>query len=870
MAHFKERIKQQSGMVLGGIGTGSIELLPDGELHEWQIYNTERWTTCHFEEKVDDGEAFVGALSFFVRTEDKQNGILCRRLGYHCHPDEFTHRMFTKVKPVEEIDFDCRFPTAELTYHDRDLPVLVKSRFTSPFVPHHEDLSASPAFSVEFIFTNPTDHTVKTSLCAKLKTNFCNPAGETHSLSKQNGATCISVFPKETSAANDGSLALSIMGDGKTSYLLGDYTRYLDEYVSHSPYGLAQESFLFPFIKSGYLPNTEATEALVDNFFTLSEAESEEALDARLATLARYAFANSLLDRIRAVYPTYPADSAQKREFIAICARQVRDISRGREKPFAALALANTISLKPHESKTVRLVFSWYFPNHFNQEGRLLGHYYTNLYKDALDVNRTMIKKYNAVFGAAQSFSRLLYNTSLPICYPDAWSVHLGTIVKDSWWIQDKRFGLWEGLGYCGFVTTDITYHASFSLAALFPELQKIQMRMTAEFQREDGRMPHFFRPDLYHVDNGFHRVDMNPQYVLLAARDYLLHGDKEQLKHLWNGIVSAMDATARLDQNGDGLPDTDTGANTYDAWRFRGTPAYIAFLWLGALKAAIYLADCVEDSQSKVKWQALLEKGTNSVETLLYNGKYYDLWKDGDERDACLMSDQLDGEIFLHLIGLEGNLPKSRLKDVIRYIHKYNVIKGEGLVNATCPKGTQPTMFTYQNCQVEAHWTGIAYLFAAALDKVGEHAKATDLIETVHECQGRLGYFFNHWECGFRYTRPLSSFATLLAVSGFSYDCENGILTLAPCLKETEYRFPVFTAEGMGCFEMKNAGVILSITEGRITLQNLRLTKETSVQSITLSGTPLSFTVKKEKEHLAIKFASPITLTAGVSLTVQ
>ena len=56
MAHFKERIKQQSGMVLGGIGTGSIELLPDGELHEWQIYNTERWTTCHFEEKVDDGE----------------------------------------------------------------------------------------------------------------------------------------------------------------------------------------------------------------------------------------------------------------------------------------------------------------------------------------------------------------------------------------------------------------------------------------------------------------------------------------------------------------------------------------------------------------------------------------------------------------------------------------------------------------------------------------------------------------------------------------------------------------------------------------------------------------------------------------------
>ena len=152
----------------------------------------------------------------------------------------------------------------------------------------------------------------------------------------------------------------------------------------------------------------------------------------------------------------------------------------------------------------------------------------------------------------------------------------------------------------------------------------------------------------------------------------------------------------------------------------------------------------------------------------------------------------------------------------------------------------------------------------------MAEHEKATALIETVHECQERLGYFFNHWECGFRYTRPLSSFATLLAVSGFSYDCEKGILTLAPCLKETEYRFPVITAEGMGCFEKKDDSVTLSVTEGNITLQTLRLAKETRVQGITLSGTPLSFAPKKEKDHLAIKFASPITLKVGASLEIQ
>ena len=55
--------------------------------------------------------------------------------------------------------------------------------------------------------------------------------------------------------------------------------------------------------------------------------------------------------------------------------------------------------------------------------------------------------------------------------------------------VKDGRFGLWEGLGSCGFHTTDITYHASFGLTSLFPELQKRQMRMGAAFQREDGRV---------------------------------------------------------------------------------------------------------------------------------------------------------------------------------------------------------------------------------------------------------------------------------------------------------------------------------------------------------------------------------------------
>ena len=52
-----------SGIPLGGIGSGSVELLSDGEFHYWQIANPPRLTRISLDKKVDDGESSTGALS---------------------------------------------------------------------------------------------------------------------------------------------------------------------------------------------------------------------------------------------------------------------------------------------------------------------------------------------------------------------------------------------------------------------------------------------------------------------------------------------------------------------------------------------------------------------------------------------------------------------------------------------------------------------------------------------------------------------------------------------------------------------------------------------------------------------------------------
>ena len=108
---------------------------------------------------------------------------------------------------------------------------------------------------------------------------------------------------------------------------------------------------------------------------------------------------------------------------------------------------AERLCLLLKETKKVRFILTWFFPNHFGEYHNRLGHYYENLFENAKDANLHLSRRRSDIEEKAEKFAELLYNTSLPQIYPDAWSAHLSTIVKCSWYIKDGKFGLWEGLG---------------------------------------------------------------------------------------------------------------------------------------------------------------------------------------------------------------------------------------------------------------------------------------------------------------------------------------------------------------------------------------------------------------------------------------
>ncbi len=804
----------ESGIALGGIGAGSVELMPDGEFHFWQIANPPRMTKICWENKEEDGERFTGALSFWVRAGRDGERTVVRKLGMKTDPDDFTYRLFPWNKPVEKIVFDGRFPVCKLSYEDGALPCRLTGRAVAPFVPHRTDIAATPGFYMDLSVENPGDEPLTVSLLGTLVPEFCNEDGCRNELSETADGVAVTMRPaRQTEAPDCGEACFSIGGDGEKSYIAGEYRRFIREYIfDDDAFGVSQESVLFGFRETGSLPNSEVgtpPPGIPEEMDPLSD----EAVADLFNTYIQYPFAASVLRRIRETQPAFPANRAEQVTFL----KSLRGQDRLKVQPeqFGAAALCSKVTLAPGETKTVRFVLTWYFPNHFSKDGRRLGHYYENLFRGAADANAFLRNHRSEAFDKAVAFSKLLYNTDMPAVYPDCWSGHLNTIIKSAWYLKDGKFGLWEGQGFCGFHTTDITYHASFGLLALFPDLQLGQMRMGAAFQREDGRVHHCFSPDLDHVNGGYDRVDMNNQFVLMVLRDYLYTGDRDYLKEMWPHVIRAIDAIGTLDSDGDGLPDRDTKRNTYDAWNFSGTPVYISILWLAALKAAARMADETGDAVRADAWRDLLKTGLASLEKRLWNGTYYDLWQSGDEKDESLMTDQLDGEWFLRAAGIGGNLPDDRIRAVLRVILEQNFEPDSGLINATCPAGRRTTLYSNKNCQTEAVWTGIGYLTAALCLRVGLRGDADALVTAIHDNQARFGALWDHWECGHHYTRPMSSWTTLTAALGLQVDAARKILRLEPIADNIT--LPLCLPGILGTVTVENGKASIRLTEGSL-----------------------------------------------------
>ncbi|MBL7157584.1 MAG: hypothetical protein ISS92_05450 [Candidatus Omnitrophica bacterium] len=203
-----------SGMPLGGIGCGTLQLFPDGTRGAFTGLNN--W------------EKPLGQLHWF-RPGTAEDYRVSNPFAIFIKQGEKSVSKFLQTTPlnkcptVERVEFEANFPVAELRFKDKDIKPDVSLLAFSPFIKDDNKNSSLPSVIYNFKIKNTTDEEMTVSIMASgINAVGSWNVGRYNKVKHKNGLTGISFYKKNAhpwdgGARGDISLAVP-RGAGHVTY----------------------------------------------------------------------------------------------------------------------------------------------------------------------------------------------------------------------------------------------------------------------------------------------------------------------------------------------------------------------------------------------------------------------------------------------------------------------------------------------------------------------------------------------------------------------------------------------------------------------------------------------------------------------------
>lgn len=579
---------------------------------------------------------------------------------------------------IQDVEYKGDFPFVRIRYIDKELPFRLELNGGSIFIPHKSLHSSLPCAILLFEIENLLDYEIDGAIII-MGRNIVGDweVGRFNKVIKEKNHISLLFSTTDIHPYNEsaGELSLSILkGEYELSYIEG-WDMQIRPFIFDEndiylmPWG--------PFKKTGKLPDTNFTEIL--------QSES----------------------------------------------RQLGG------------SLCCSLSLRPKQRARIPCFITWHFPNH------RVGHIYERTFKDASFVTRHLLRTCTLRTPGVRSFfigswqnlhiqteewHRLIVASELQDWLKDALLNNLYPLLSSSLWSRSDEFSIAEAPVICPLMgTLDVRYYGSIPLALLFPELELNEFIQFVKAQRADGYIPHDLgRKQVNHPSNGttpYFWKDLNPKFILIAYRDWLWLKDKRFLHNIYPAVKRAFHWILATDKNGDSLPDCEGQDQTYDMWALKGNVSYVSSIFLASIKALEKFSQLMKDRATEDLCHTLFLKGSKNFEEQLYNGRYFSLWRDGDERNDSCMLGQLNGQWYAHMLNLGYIVQEDAVKKAVEYILNHNCSASPyGAVNAILPDGRpDPTCQQSENI-----WPGECYAFAALAIYEGYKEEGLELVRKV------------------------------------------------------------------------------------------------------------------------------------------
>ncbi len=840
---------------IGGIGTGNMLLGGRGEIHELEIFNR-----AH----RDEIRPYMTFFSLWAKEEGKKpvKRILERKL-FNDFPNGFgvPRQQLAGMPRFTEVKFHGQYPVANLIFIDDNVPLKAELEAFNPYIPLDTKSSSMPVAIMKWKFTNTSAAKVDFSVCF----NMGNPFKNLNYMQNKPVHNTVNQFVKKD----------EWQGVMMSNTISND----------HHEYG------------------------------NLVMFTTEKELDVQTKW-----YRGGWWDDAHMYWNDFSDDGRIE----TITKSDTNEVSR---TDVASLLVPKI--LQPGESVEIPFYLAWYVPNRIpettvafeNEEAksvRVKNHYALG-YSDAGDVASELIYALKNLEQNTKKFHQAMQQSTLPKYVIDAASANLA-IMKTNVFMQtgDGHYHGFEGIGLdfgcCAGNCTHV-YNYAQTIASIFPSIER-DVRETAFLNETFSNGYQSFRTVFPVCDCAFKNVAADGQMgnIMRVYREWKFSGDNEWLEKLWPKVKLALEfawnGTGDLvneypwmkncpvpwDPNKEGVLRGDQH-NTYDI-NFFGPNMMTGSLYLGALKACSEMAAAMNEPAKAKEYQAVYESGLKKYNELLWNGDYYiqkveliegvhipgKLKSPGSDLpkyqygEGCL-ADQLLGQYLAYVSGLGNLVEEDKIKTTMKSIFEHNFIESfrdfenvqrvyalnneAGMVICTWPKGNrEPIPFPY----ADEVWTGVEYQVAASLIYAGlveEGLKVTKAVRGRYNGSNRNPYA--EIESGYYYARAMSSWAVLMALSGFEYDGVAKSIKFDPKINSNNFFTFWSTGTGWGTYKQTGQEIEIKVEYGSLSLNQLSIPMK-SVSSITLDENPASFTFSNN----TIKFNNQITINHDQKLSIN
>jgi hypothetical protein len=344
----------------------------------------------------------------------------------------------------------------------------------------------------------------------------------------------------------------------------------------------------------------------------------------------------------------------------------------------------------------------------------------------------------------------------------------------------------------------------------------------------------------------------------------------------------------------------------------FYGPNPLCGIFYLGALRASEEMAQRMGDTASAAEYHRLFTQGSRWIDANLFNGKYYvqqvrgyrndqiaphlrgDMGANETEHpeyqvgDGCLV-DQLLGQYLADVAGLGDLVSRKNMASTLRTIYDSNykrtllehdnvertfALNDEAAVLVcSYAEGKRPRIPFPYYAEV---FTGLEHATAAMMMYAGMIDEGTEYIaNTRARYDGEKRNPWDEAECGHHYARAMSSWSSVVALSGFDYDGAMEAVTAIPRLPHRTFRS--FWASGTGWGEFSYArdssgGTLftLRVLAGNLRCRSIQITAAAITTQLLVGSKEYAHGVTSNGNLALFETQQTIVIAEGEELKIE